>query len=136
MFDREEFERWRAEATRALEAADVQAKQGLHNWGCFVYEQAAQLAVKGLLHGMGKAPWGHDIVALVELLDEVGGAAAEDVSASARRLGRHYIPARYPDAYPSGAPGDHYGQSDSIEAARDAKTILDAVDALWRSLEG
>jgi HEPN domain-containing protein len=62
MVDKTEFERWRSEAGGALEAARVQAAASLHNWACFAAEQAAQLAVKGFLHGAGRAPWGHDLV--------------------------------------------------------------------------
>jgi HEPN domain-containing protein len=51
-----------------------------------------------------------------------------------RRLGRHYIPARYPDAHPSGPAAAHYAEADSAEALRDAETVLDAVDQAWSSL--
>src|ERR687892_2455090 len=56
--DREEYERWRAEASRALRHGELAAEDGLHNWACFSAEQSAQLAVKGLLHGLGLGPWG------------------------------------------------------------------------------
>ncbi|MGH2736718.1 MAG: HEPN domain-containing protein [Actinomycetota bacterium] len=46
----------------ARRAADVQHAAALHNWACFAAEQAAQLALKGLLHGLGLGPWGHDLV--------------------------------------------------------------------------
>ncbi|MGH2957433.1 MAG: HEPN domain-containing protein [Solirubrobacterales bacterium] len=38
---------------RALESARLQAREGFHDWSCFLAEQAAQLAVKGPLHGIG-----------------------------------------------------------------------------------
>ncbi|HEX9122434.1 MAG TPA: HEPN domain-containing protein [Actinomycetota bacterium] len=56
--DTEEFERWRGEADRALEGGRLQAAAGLHNWACFAAEQAAQLAMKALLHGLGRGPSG------------------------------------------------------------------------------
>ena len=74
--DREEFRRWLAEAERALESAKVQADAELHNWSCFAAEQSAQLAIEGLLHGVGRGPWGHDLVGL--------GAAAADVDPEGR----------------------------------------------------
>src|SRR5206468_3938142 len=49
--DEDEFHRWRGEADRALSGARAQGDLGLHNWACFGAEQAAQLALKGLLHG-------------------------------------------------------------------------------------
>jgi HEPN domain-containing protein len=129
--DRAEFERWRDEGRRALEGARVQAKAELHNWACFLAEQASQLAVKAFLHGLGRAPWGHDLVRLgSQVTDAVGGDWGLD--AVLRRLSRHYIPARHPDAHPAGSPGAHYGAEDSEQGLADAEQVLAAVDRLWR----
>lgn len=132
--DEPEFDRWRAEADRALVGARVQADAGLHNWACFAAEQAAQLATKALLHGLGRGPWGHDLVRLGELAEAAGVGFPPDVLDAMRRLGRHYIPARYPDAHPSGPAAAHYAEADSAEAIRDAEAVLRAVDEAWRSL--
>jgi HEPN domain-containing protein len=132
--DDAEFERWRAEADRALAGARVQAEAGLHNWACFAAEQAAQLATKALLHGLGRGPWGHDLVRLGELAVASGVELPTEVLDAMRRLGRHYIPARYPDAHPTGSAAAHYAAADSAEAIEDAERILDAVDRAWGSL--
>ena len=132
--DDEEYRRWRTEADRALAGARLEADAGLHNWACFAAEQGAQLAVKGLLHGLVRGPWGHDLVRLAELLDDAGVAVPADVGDACRRLGRHYIPARYPDAHASGPPGMHYGSRDAEEALRDAGLILALVDGRWAEL--
>jgi HEPN domain-containing protein len=131
--DRDEFDRWRAEADAALRGARLQAEGGLHNWACFAAEQAAQLAVKGLLHGLGRGPWGHDLVRLGEQLAAVADVPVL-VADALRRLSRHYIPARYPDAHPSGPPGMHYAGSDSSEALADADRVLSLVDGVWERL--
>jgi HEPN domain-containing protein len=131
--DRDEFGRWRAEADAALRAARLQADAGLHNWACFAAEQATQLAVKGLLHGLGRGPWGHDLVRLGEQIGETDEVPVQ-VRDALRRLSRHYIPARYPDAHPSGPPGIHYGETDSAEALADATRVLDYVDGTWAEL--
>ena len=134
--DADEFSRWRAEAGRALEAARLQAGAELHNWACFLAEQGAQLALKALLHGLGRAPWGHDLVRLGEMASDAGVAPPSAIEDVLRRLSRHYIPARYPDAHPSGPPGVHYGAADSGEALSDAGTLLGFVDETWRELGG
>ena len=134
--DREEFGRWRDEADRALAAARLNIGGGLHNWACFLAEQSAQLAMKGLLHGVGKAPWGHDLVRFGALASEAGFDMPDAVGAALRRLGRHYIPARYPDAHPAGPPGPHYGANDAEEALVDAASIIEFVDTSWRELDG
>lgn len=130
LVDADEFRRWRTEADAALRSARLQAGAELHNWACFAAEQATQLAVKGLLHGLGRGPWGHDLVRLGELLTEIGDVPTA-VADALRRLSRHYIPARYPDAHPSGPPGIHYGAADSAQAIADAERTVAHVDSLW-----
>lgn len=132
--DEEEFRRWRDEANRALAGARVQTDAGLHNWACFAAEQAAQLAVKALLHGLGRGPWGHDLVRLAGDTVAAGVTIRAEIADACRRLSRHYIPARYPDAHPSGPPGDHYGTSDAEDALRDAAAVLTFVDETWADL--
>jgi HEPN domain-containing protein len=133
MVDAAEFDRWRATAAETLRAAEVQAEAGIHHWSCFLAEQAAELAIKGFLHGVGVGAWGHDLVALGESLrEQVGSSAVDVMSGSLRRLSRHYIPARYPDAHPSGPVGSHYGPEDSVQALDDARLVLRDVEDLWQ----
>jgi HEPN domain-containing protein len=133
--DEDEFGRWRREADRALRHAELAADEGLHNWACFAAEQGAQLAVKALLHGIGRAPWGHDLVALGAALATAGLAVTEPVSDALLRLARHYMPARYPDTHPAGSPGERYGAADSRQALADARSVLELVDRAWDELD-
>ncbi len=134
--DGEEFRRWREEADRALAGARREGEAGAHNWSCFLAEQAAQLAVKGLLHGLGLAPWGHDLPRLGETASGAGIEVPRETHQALARLGRHYIPPRYPDAHASGPPGEHYTEADSAQAVADAGTILAFVDGTWEGLRG
>jgi HEPN domain-containing protein len=131
-----EFRRWRGEADRALEGARLQAGGGLHNWACFSAEQASQLAVKGLLHGLGRGPWGHDLDQLGAMVGDAGVRLPESITDAMHRLTRHYIPARYPDAHPGGEPGEHYGAADADQAMTDARAIIEFVDHTWREVGG
>lgn len=132
--DRDEFERWSAGAERAMQGARLQRDGELHNWACFLAEQAAQLAVKGLLHGIGAAPWGHDLRGLIEATVEAGTGLDAGLLDPAVRLTRHYIPARYPDAHPAGDAGANYRRADADTAIADAGEIIAAVAAAWREL--
>lgn len=132
MVDGTEFERWRREAGRTVDAARAQERDGFHNWACFQAEQAAHLAVKAFLHGVGEGPWGHDLVKLGERVAAVVGDDWTTGDAEAAgRLSRHYIPARYPDVHASGAASEHYGASDATPPIDDARAIIAAIDRLW-----
>lgn len=126
--DRPEFDRWRREASGALRHAELAEAEALHNWACFSAEQAAQLAVKGLLHAVGAGPWGQNLQGLGRQLGDAGVDAPAAVQDAMRRLTAHYIPARYADAHPSGSAADHYGPQESSRALSDARAILTFVD--------
>jgi len=135
MVDVEEYQRWRAEADRALRSARLQSDDSLYNWACFSAEQGAQLALKALLHGVGAAPWGHDLEQLGARALEQGLVLPEEIADALRRLGRLYIPARYPDAHAAGDAASHFAASDAESAIRDARDVLDWVDAQWQELQ-
>ena len=126
--DEPEFRRWRHQADRTVDTAVLAADGDRPEWACFLAEQAAQQAVKGLLHGVGEGPWGHDLTVLVAKASEALGEVLSPLEDEAARLGRHYIPARYPDAHPSGPSGTHYRASDAEAALADARRVLAAVD--------
>jgi HEPN domain-containing protein len=134
-YDRPELRRWRDQAAAALGAAGAVAETP--SWSCFLCEQAAQLAVKGLLHAVGAhaAAWGHDLTLLEARAASTFGADWPSVSDPAARLARHYIPARYPDAHPSGSPEEHYTAADAGDALADALAVLVAVDTIVAQLD-
>lgn len=134
--DDEEFRRWREEADRALESARRESAAGAHNWSCFLAEQSAQLAVKALLHGLGRGPWGHDLMRLGREASEAGVTVPSELDDAFARLSRHYIPARYPDAHPGGSAASRYRAADSAEAIADAERVLAFIDRTWKELRG
>lgn len=73
-------------------------------------------------------------MALEARLVEPLGGAWPGLAAEAARLARHDIPTRYPDAQPGGVPAQRYGADDVAAAARDAETVLSAVDRAWAAL--
>lgn len=84
--------------------------------------------------GLGRAPWGHDLVGLVQSAADGGLSVPDDVNEASLRLARHYIPARHPDAHARGPAGTRYGAADAREALDDAGTILRFVDSSWAAL--
>lgn len=66
---------------------------------------------------------GHVIAKLLkELPDTV--AIPTDMIDKAKVLDNAYIPPRYPDSYPEGAPFEHFGKLQSDEAVKYAGEIL------------
>lgn len=123
-------------ADRTLESARAEADRGAHNWACFLTEQAAQFAVKGLLHGMGAGAWGHDLVGLGKsLTDSLDDAIPTDFADALATLSQYYIPTRYPDATPSGDPSAHYTARHSSEAIGLVEQVIGDVRAIWARLE-
>lgn len=135
MVDDQEFRRWRSSAEDAADAARTLASTAPHS-ACFLFEQAAQLAVKGLLHGVGTGAWGNDLVALGERLAEaLGDPLPADVHAALARLSRFYIGTRYADALPGGSPASHFVPDDARSAESDLLAVVRHVDVTWKSLE-
>lgn len=134
-FDTEEFARWRAAADDAAETGRLLTGAGRYSDACFHAEQAAQLSLKALLHGLGLETWGHDLISLgARCAAELGRSWPRELDRALVELSRCYIPTRYPDAHPAGTPAEHYGPEDSEAACRHAGAVLDAVSDAWSSL--
>jgi len=119
---------WLLQAERDLEPARDSRDAARHEWACFAAQQAAERAVVALHLSVGQDAWGHAIARLLRELPP-GAGAPEDLFDKARVLDAYYIPARYPNGHPEGAPFEHYGPLQSGEAIRYAGEILEFVRA-------
>ena len=115
---------WFNQAVRDLEQARDSRQAGRHEWACFAAQQAAEKAVKALHLCMGQEAWGHVIAKLFEELPEHVQVPLELIE-KGRVLDNFYIPPRYPNGHPSGAPFEHYGPLQSEEAIRYAEEIIE-----------
>lgn len=115
---------WYAQAERNLDQARDSAAAGRHEWACFAAQQAAEMAVKALHLRLGQEGWGHVVRRLLEELSPQITVPAEMIEA-ARVLDAYYLPTRYPNGHPIGAPGEHYGALQSGEAIRHAGQIVE-----------
>jgi HEPN domain-containing protein len=115
---------WMQQALRDLAQAQESKKAERHEWACFAAQQAAEKAVKALHLHAGQEAWGHVVATLlVELPRAI--AAPEDLVEKGRVLDNFYIPARYPNSHPEGAPFEHYGPLQSEQAVRYAGEIIE-----------
>jgi HEPN domain-containing protein len=136
-FDEAEYGRWLATAEDHLRVARHDALGGFHSAAVLQAEQAAQCALKALLHGVGQAQAarGHGLLSLAEACAEWAGLTLDQQHRDAlARLARDYQPTRYPDALPEGTPMGHYGPSDSSWALAVAEQTLEATRSNWDDL--
>jgi HEPN domain-containing protein len=112
---------WMRQAELDLAAARAMERSGHYEWACFLSQQAGEKAVKAVHESSGTEAWGHSVAALLGGLDD----APEAVVEAAKGLDKHYIPARYPNSHPEGAPGDVYTARDASRALSDAELVLE-----------
>ncbi len=117
---------WLDQAQRNLEQAVASQAEGRHEWACFAAQQAAELAVKALHLWHGQEAWGH---AVARLLEDLPAAPPSDLVEKGKVLDNFYVPTRYPNGHPEGAPFHHYGPYQSREAIQHAGEILEFVRA-------
>ncbi|BDG17212.1 MAG: HEPN domain-containing protein [Thermus sp.] len=134
--DREEFARWLAQAHHTLASATRDLEGGDYDWASFKAHQGAEYALKGLLRGLGRPAFGHALLRLVQALRESGVEVPGEVEEAAKGLDLHYIPARYPDAYPEGSPYEYYTAARAKEALEAAHKLLAWVEEVWHGLRG
>ncbi|MCX7912969.1 MAG: HEPN domain-containing protein [Thermodesulfovibrionales bacterium] len=124
MIDEKEFFRWFKQAEHNLRSAKSDAKDGSFDWACFKAQQAAEIAIKGLIVSLGKIVKGHSIFDLLKNLELFGFAITGDLLKCARKLDKFYIPTRYPDAIGLGSPFESFDSEDFEVALRCSETIL------------
>jgi len=117
---------WLSQALRDLEQAEDSRGAGRHEWACFAAQQAAEKAVEALHLSAGQEAWGHVVARLLRELP-AGVEPPAELIEKGRVLDAYYIPPRYPNSHPEGAPFEHYGPLQSAEAVRYAREILDFV---------
>lgn len=103
-------------------------RDGRHEWACFAAQQAAEKAVKALHLYTGQEAWGHVIARLLRELPETI-PVPDHLIEQGHVLDNFYIPSRYPNSHPEGAPFEHYSSLQSGEAIRYAGEIIEFVRA-------
>ena len=122
---------WLHQAEADLAQAQLSADAGHHEWACFASHQSAEKALKALHLHHGQQSWGYGLGrSFRDLPEPVQGPLAEQVSDLEDRLrvlDALYIPTRYPDSLPEGAPTDHFGRLQSQDAIAHAHALTEAI---------
>jgi HEPN domain-containing protein len=119
---------WLRQAERDLEQALDSQNANRSEWACFAAQQAAEKAVKALHIYCGQEAWGHAVAKLLSELPS-GLMVPEELVEKARSLDNTYVPARYPNGHPEGAPFEHYGPLQSTQAIDYAREIIGFVNS-------
>ncbi|UCG05191.1 MAG: HEPN domain-containing protein [Desulfobacterales bacterium] len=90
----------------------------------FAAQQSAEKAIKALHLSLKQEAWGHMVA---RLLVELPLSVPEDLVEKAKVLDGFYIPTRYANGHPEGAPFEHYGIIHSRDAINYASEILEFV---------
>ncbi|HDI46200.1 MAG TPA: HEPN domain-containing protein [Candidatus Methanomethylia archaeon] len=115
---------WLRQALRDLQHAKNSMKHEEYEWACFAAHQAAEKAVKALYQKLGVEVWGHSVSRMLKALPAEIELPPSLVD-KAKELDRHYIPSRYPNFHPEGAPLDYYTREDAERAVKYAEEIIE-----------
>lgn len=122
---------WLHQALADLAQAQLSADAGHHEWACFASHQAVEKALKAVHLHQGQQSWGHGLGRsfrdLPAAFNQQLAQAVPDLEDRLRVLDALYIPTRYPDSLPEGAPTDHFGRLQSTDAISHAGSIVDAI---------
>ena len=118
--------RWLRQAAYDLAQAERLLREGVFSYAAFFAEQSAQKSLKAFLLSRGSR------LVAIHSVGELAKEAAQLESGfqplidQAKRLDRHYLTSRYPDALPEPAiPAEAYVREDAQEAVAIAQAVLE-----------
>jgi HEPN domain-containing protein len=115
---------WLRQAVADLAHARHALAGGHHEWACFSAQQSAEKAAKAAHERLGHEAWGHSVTELLDALRPDLPAVDAPLMDRARALDKLYVPTRYPNGLPTGAPADYYTRAEAERAIADAEAVL------------
>jgi HEPN domain-containing protein len=115
---------WFRQAEKDLQHAKRSVDAGDFEWACFAAQQAAEKAVKSLYQSVHIDAIGHSISRMLQDLP-ASLKPLEGLMERAKELDKHYIPSRYPNFHPEGAPLDYYTEPEARRAVEGADKIIE-----------
>jgi HEPN domain-containing protein len=114
---------WIDEAEGDLVHARSDIENGFYNWACFSAQQSSEKAVKAVFQKMHAEAWEHSVADLLEELSKKY-ELPDKLMQKALELDKAYIPARYPNAHPSGSPRRKYTREEAVRLTDYAEEIF------------
>jgi HEPN domain-containing protein len=117
---------WFRQAQKDLQHAKRAVDAGDFEWACFAAQQSAEKVVKSLYQSIHIDALGHSVSRMLQDLP-TNLRAPEDLLERAKELDKHYIPSRYPNFHPEGAPLDYYTAPEARRAVEGCERIVEFV---------
>ena len=124
---------WLDQARGDLDHARSVVQTEFFDWACFSSQQSAEKAVKAVYQKLGAEAWGHTVGDLLQGLAQVQ-PVDPDLIERGKDLDKAYIPARYPNAHPTGAPRRLYSRHEAERMVEHADRILRFCEDLLATL--
>lgn len=131
----QEAARWLSQAENDIAFAEIGLREGFYAQACFLAQQAAEKALKAVHYAEGaRFVLGHSVMRLIQELKEQYPDFLQDMDV-ARELDQYYIPTRYPNGLPEGAPHEFYSSTQATAALAGAKSIIEKARHIIRQME-
>jgi len=114
---------WLKQAKRDLENAEYEIKGGFYEYACLLAQQASEKAVKAVFQRIGVEAFGYSVAGLIKRLSEHFNFDTELIR-FAKELDKAYIPTRYPNAHPEGAPYELYTREEAERLVEYGRKIV------------
>ena len=114
---------WLDQAEWDLAHAKSGMEREFYDWSCFSAQQAAEKAVKAVFLKLGAEAWGHSVADLLSALSQ-RYTVHKNLLRAALELDKAYIPARHPNAHPSGSPRERYTEEEAQRLISHAERII------------
>lgn len=120
---------WMKQAEADLRHARNSISLQDYEWVCFSAQQAAEKAVKAVYQQLHAEAWGHSVSILMANLPPDTNVSPALIE-KAKVIDKHYIPARYPNGFDTGAPTDYYTAAEGKTAVGIAGEIIEFCKSL------
>lgn len=119
---------WLRQASRDLENARYEVNGGFYEWACFLSQQSAEKSVKAVFQKLGGEAFGHSVAGLLQRLPK-HIKPGNEIMRLAKELDKAYIPTRYPNVHPEGAPFEVYTEEE-------ARRLVGYAEKIFKYCEG
>ncbi|MHA1805217.1 MAG: HEPN domain-containing protein [Promethearchaeota archaeon] len=125
---------WINQAKSDLNAMENLFHSQNYSWSCFLAQQAAEKAIKGLGEVYNLALWSHDLIDLLKQLEEFI-EIPNNMMDHCSILNLYHIATRYHDPFTSGYPSEKFSKYQAEQAINYVKEVVVFVEKKYNIIE-